>query len=81
MFYTCYRKKLDETTIELRKISKALELEKKKTDMLLYQMLPEKVANDLKNGRQVEAGKIRNLVLIFKLRGAFMRIAILCITV
>ena len=24
--------------------------------MLLYQMLPEKVANDLKNGRQVEAG-------------------------
>ena len=33
-----------------------LEEEKKKTETLLYQMLPEKVANELKNGRTVEAG-------------------------
>lgn len=47
---------MDETTIELKKTSRALECEKKKTETLLYQMLPEKVADDLKNGRQVEAG-------------------------
>lgn len=31
-------------------------MEKKKTETLLYQMLPKKVANDLKNGKSVEAG-------------------------
>ena len=50
-------KKLDETTAELRRTSQALEEEKKKTDLLLYQMLPEKVANQLRDGRRIEAGK------------------------
>ncbi|WAR26268.1 GCYB2-like protein [Mya arenaria] len=48
-------KRLDETTMELRKTSKALEEEKKKTESLLYQMLPERVAVELKNGRPVPA--------------------------
>ena len=60
-FNVC-RKKLDETTIELRKSSKELELEKVKTDTLLYQMLPEKVANDLKNGRPVKSGRWQHYV-------------------
>ena len=34
-----------------------LEIEKKKTDTLLYSMLPKEVANDLREGRPVEAGK------------------------
>lgn len=51
------RKKLDETTAELKKTSEALEVERKKTELLLYQMLPQKVANDLKNGKQVQAGE------------------------
>ena len=49
-------KKLDETTAELKKISVALEVEKGKTDMLLYQMLPMKVADALREGRTVDAG-------------------------
>ena len=42
--------------MELQKTSRALEEEKKKTDKLLYQMLPAKVADELKNGRPVAAG-------------------------
>ncbi len=38
-----------------------LEIEKKKTDTLLYQMLPVEVANELREGRTVEAGRwLRN---------------------
>ena len=40
----------------MKKLAAALDQEKKKTDMLLYQMLPVKVANQLRDGRTVEAG-------------------------
>lgn len=50
-------KKLDETLAELKKISLALDVEKQKTDMLLYQMLPEKVAKDLRDGKKCTARK------------------------
>lgn len=49
-------KKLDEATAQLKLTSMALQQEKQKTDMLLYQMLPVKVANSLKEGKQVSAG-------------------------
>ena len=52
-----FSKQLEETTNALKKTSEELEEEKKKTDLLLYQLLPPKVANQLKNGKQVEAGK------------------------
>ncbi|KFV12361.1 Guanylate cyclase soluble subunit beta-2, partial [Tauraco erythrolophus] len=42
---------------ELRILSKHLEEEKKKTEALLYAMLPQHVANQLKEGKQVEAGE------------------------
>ena len=50
-------KQLDETTAELKKLGKALEKEKEKTDSLLYQMLPEKVAKSLRDGEKCEAGR------------------------
>lgn len=55
--FALFSKKLDETTAELKKTSADLAKEKKKTDQLLYQMFPEKVANELKEGRSVEAGR------------------------
>lgn len=42
---------------ELRVLSKHLATEKKKTETLLYAMLPEHVANQLKEGKKVDAGK------------------------
>ena len=41
---------------ELRILSSHLEAEKKKTETLLYAMLPRHVANQLKEGKKVEAG-------------------------
>lgn len=54
--YVKHSKKLDQTTADMKKLAAALDQEKKKTDMLLYQMLPVKVANQLREGRTVEAG-------------------------
>lgn len=42
---------------ELRILSQHLEEEKRKTENLLYAMLPKHVANQLKEGKKVEAGK------------------------
>lgn len=42
---------------ELRILSKHLAIEKKKTETLLYAMLPEHVANQLKEGKKVAAGR------------------------
>lgn len=52
-----FSKKLDRTTAELKVTALALEEEKKKTDTLLYQMLPMKVANQLRDGIKVDAGE------------------------
>lgn len=63
-------KKLDEATAELKKMAMELENEKGKTDRLLHEMLPKKVADQLKQGQTVEAGNIsteniRQIVLLF----------------
>ena len=55
--YLLLSKKLDETTAELKKTSLALEAEKHKTETLLNEMLPHKVADQLKMGNRVDAGK------------------------
>ncbi|KAK3102962.1 hypothetical protein FSP39_015315 [Pinctada imbricata] len=68
-------KKLDETTAELKKTSMELELEKKKTEILLYQMLPPKVAIELKNGRSVEAEKFDQVTILFSDIVTFTNIA------
>ena len=51
-----FSKKLDETTAELKSTATALEKEKEKTDFLLYQMLPKRVADQLRDGGKVDAG-------------------------
>ena len=56
MTLAIHSRKLDLTTAELKRTAGALEREKAKTDMLLYQMLPVKVANSLRDGHKVEAG-------------------------
>ena len=65
------RKTLDETTAELKKTSRLLEAEKQKTDNLLYQMLPHKVANDLKNGLSIAAGKEDKSRIVLRIRLIF----------
>lgn len=57
IIFPSFSKKLDETTSELKVTSRLLAEEKQKTENLLCQMLPQKVANELKNGRSVKAGK------------------------
>lgn len=47
---------LEQKKEELRVLSRHLAAEKKKTETLLYAMLPEHVANQLKEGEKVAAG-------------------------
>lgn len=71
-------KKLDQTTADMKKLAAALDQEKKKTDMLLYQMLPVKVANQLREGRTVEAEKHENVTILFSDIVTFTNMAALC---
>ncbi|KAJ8397940.1 hypothetical protein AAFF_G00432870 [Aldrovandia affinis] len=50
---------------ELRILSRNLEVEKKKTETLLYAMLPRHVANQLKEGKKVEAGEFTACTILF----------------
>ena len=52
-----HRRKLDETTMALKKTSKALEIEKHKTEDLLHEMMPKKIAKQLTSGHKVKAGE------------------------
>ncbi|VDI26455.1 guanylate cyclase soluble subunit beta, partial [Mytilus galloprovincialis] len=71
-------KQLDETTAKLKLTSKALENEQKKTEELLSQMLPKKIADDLKNGRQVKAEKFESATILFTDIVTFTNIASAC---
>ncbi|XP_016412985.1 guanylate cyclase soluble subunit beta-2-like [Sinocyclocheilus rhinocerous] len=50
---------------ELHQLSKHLEEEKQKTENLLYAMLPKHVANQLKEGKRVEAGEFEECTILF----------------
>ncbi|XP_055502363.1 guanylate cyclase soluble subunit beta-2 [Leucoraja erinacea] len=50
---------------ELQVLSKHLREEKKKTEALLYAMLPKHVANQLKEGKRVEAGEFKECTVLF----------------
>ncbi|KAM7321440.1 hypothetical protein ACRRTK_019532 [Alexandromys fortis] len=54
-------RQLEKKKEELRVLSKHLAIEKKKTETLLYAMLPEHVANQLKEGKKVAAGKVETI--------------------
>ncbi|RUS91248.1 hypothetical protein EGW08_000960, partial [Elysia chlorotica] len=71
-------KKLDETTAELKRTSRELALEKQLTDRLLYQMLPAKVADQLKLGMKVEAEKFDQVTVLFSDIVEFTSIAAAC---
>ncbi|XP_070193833.1 uncharacterized protein [Littorina saxatilis] len=70
--------KLDQTTAELKHISEALEAERQKTEQLLHQMLPPKVAMQLKNGNLVEAETFQTATIMFSDVVSFTSIAAAC---
>uniref|UniRef100_A0A1I8GEI2 guanylate cyclase n=5 Tax=Macrostomum lignano TaxID=282301 RepID=A0A1I8GEI2_9PLAT len=57
--------KLNEATAQLSKTTQALNAEKRKTDNLLYQMLPKRVAESLRNGERVDAEKFSMVTVLF----------------
>ncbi|XP_039770946.1 guanylate cyclase soluble subunit beta-2-like [Ornithorhynchus anatinus] len=63
---------------ELRVLSKHLALEKKKTETLLYAMLPKHVANQLKEGKRVAAGEFKTCTILFSDVVTFTNICAAC---
>ncbi|XP_006824413.2 guanylate cyclase soluble subunit beta-2-like [Saccoglossus kowalevskii] len=58
-------KQLEMKKEQLHRTMKELESEKAKTDMLLHSMLPRQVADQLREGRKVEAGEYTQVTLLF----------------
>ncbi|XP_070538454.1 guanylate cyclase soluble subunit beta-2-like isoform X4 [Ptychodera flava] len=58
-------KQLEMKKEELRKAMADLEAEKAKTDMLLHSMLPRQVADQLREGKRVEAGEYAEVTILF----------------
>ncbi|CAH1800090.1 unnamed protein product, partial [Owenia fusiformis] len=58
-------KHLDEATAQLKLLAHELEAEKRKTNALLYEMLPRKVADQLREGKKVEAEKFSEVTILF----------------
>ncbi|KAM9319870.1 guanylate cyclase soluble subunit beta-2-like [Gastrophryne carolinensis] len=63
---------------ELRILSKNLEIEKRKTETLLYAMLPPHVANQLKEGKKVQAGEFPTCTILFSDVVTFTNICSAC---
>ncbi|KAI3354274.1 hypothetical protein L3Q82_018811, partial [Scortum barcoo] len=63
---------------ELRLLSQHLEEERRKTENLLYAMLPKHVANQLKEGKTVEAGEFKECTILFSDVVTFTNICSLC---
>ncbi|XP_006879665.1 PREDICTED: guanylate cyclase soluble subunit beta-2-like [Elephantulus edwardii] len=63
---------------ELRVLSKHLAIEKKKTETLLYAMLPQHVANQLKEGQRVAAGEFETCTILFSDVVTFTNICAAC---
>uniref|UniRef100_A0A3P9CHD3 guanylate cyclase n=2 Tax=Haplochromini TaxID=319058 RepID=A0A3P9CHD3_9CICH len=63
---------------ELRILSQHLEEEKRKTENLLYAMLPKHVANQLKEGKKVDAGEFKECTILFSDVVTFTNICAMC---
>ncbi|XP_069031344.1 guanylate cyclase soluble subunit beta-2 isoform X2 [Embiotoca jacksoni] len=63
---------------ELRILSQHLEVEKQKTETLLYAMLPRHIANKLKDGESVEAGEFEVCTILFSDVVTFTNICAAC---
>lgn len=59
------QKKLTMLTEQLNVMKNELEEEKKKTDQLLYSVLPPQVANELRNNRPVQAKRFQPVTILF----------------
>ncbi|WAQ99037.1 GCYB1-like protein [Mya arenaria] len=57
--------KLEFLTDKLQTMHRQLEIEKQKTDKLMYSILPPSVANELRHNRTVPARKYENVTLMF----------------
>lgn len=71
-------RQLEKKKEELRVLSKHLAIEKKKTETLLYAMLPEHVANQLKEGKKVAAGEFEMCTILFSDVVTFTNICAAC---
>ncbi|XP_028614609.1 guanylate cyclase soluble subunit beta-2 [Grammomys surdaster] len=69
---------LEKKKEELRVLSNHLAIEKKKTETLLYAMLPEHVANQLKEGKKVAAGEFETCTILFSDVVTFTNICAAC---
>ncbi|ROI16208.1 Guanylate cyclase soluble subunit beta-2, partial [Anabarilius grahami] len=63
---------------ELRILSRNLEIEKQKSEKLLYAMLPTHVANQLKEGKRVAAGEFKVCTILFSDVVTFTNICAAC---
>ncbi|XP_038050765.1 guanylate cyclase soluble subunit beta-2-like isoform X2 [Patiria miniata] len=71
-------KQLEQKKEELRTALQALESEKQKTDMLLHSMLPRQVADQLRDGKRVEAGEYELVTILFSDIVSFTNICAEC---
>eukprot|EP00057_Strongylocentrotus_purpuratus_P014976 XP_011669450.1 PREDICTED: guanylate cyclase soluble subunit beta-2 isoform X1 [Strongylocentrotus purpuratus] len=71
-------KQLEQKKEELRGALGELEAEKKKTDMLLHSMLPRQVADQLREGKKVEAGEFEMVTILFSDIVSFTNICAEC---
>ncbi|XP_022108284.1 guanylate cyclase soluble subunit beta-2-like isoform X2 [Acanthaster planci] len=71
-------KQLEQKKEELRTALQALETEKQKTDMLLHSMLPRQVADQLREGKKVEAGEYELVTILFSDIVSFTNICSKC---
>ncbi|KAL8566650.1 hypothetical protein ACOMHN_055587 [Nucella lapillus] len=71
-------KRLDETTIEFKRMSKALEAEKQKTEELLHEMMPRKVAMQLRLYGRVKAERYDSCTVLFSDIVTFTDITAMC---
>ncbi|CDQ84173.1 unnamed protein product [Oncorhynchus mykiss] len=72
------RKKAHTSLLLCPILSRHLEAEKKKTETLLYAMLPRHVANQLKEGKRVEAGEFQVCTILFSDVVTFTNICAAC---
>ncbi|PIK45567.1 putative guanylate cyclase soluble subunit beta-2 isoform X2 [Apostichopus japonicus] len=71
-------KQLEQKKEELRNALNDLEAEKQKTDMLLHSMLPRQVADQLREGKKVEAGEFTIVTILFSDIVSFTNICAEC---
>uniref|UniRef100_H0XFH1 guanylate cyclase n=1 Tax=Otolemur garnettii TaxID=30611 RepID=H0XFH1_OTOGA len=71
-------RQLERKKEELQVLSRHLAIEKKKTETLLYAMLPEHVANQLKEGKKVAAGEFKTCTILFSDVVTFTNICAAC---